>query len=172
MSTNARIRSCCYFTVLCLAMASCQKVPQPKSDSSPPSLVWNVFNYATSAQADHNGNPTINVKRGEKYRITLKANDPEGVKQIKLNPSLGSGELAWTCKAPPGPENVAQNKTATLGPMTQDLSVDANGNVLTSIFLLQDVDFTMECQSGWSFTSGSGKLTGQASNFFNGTTTA
>ena len=178
MSSNARVRLvswlrfCCCFTVLCLAIASCQKVPQPKSDSTPPSLVWNVFNYGTSAQADHNGNPTINVKRGEKYRITLKANDPEGVKQIKLNPSLGSGELSWTCKAPPGGENVAQNKNATLGPLVQDLSVDANGNVLTSIFLLQDVDFTMECQSGWSFTSGSGKLTGQASNFFNGTTTA
>ncbi|HEU4833869.1 MAG TPA: hypothetical protein VFS90_05620 [Pyrinomonadaceae bacterium] len=177
MSSNARVKLaswvpfCCCLTVLCLAIASC-KAPAPTSDSTPPALVWNVFNYGTNAQADHNGNPTINVKRGERYRITLKANDPEGVKQIKLNPTLGSGELSWTCKAPPGGENIAQNKTATLGPLVQDLSVDANGNVLTSIFLLQDVDFTMECQSGWSFTNGAGKLTGQASNFFNGTTTA
>ena len=167
----SRVRFCCCLTLVCLAVASC-KTKQPKSDSTPPTLVWNVFNYSTSAQADHNGSPTINVKHGEKYRITLKANDPEGVKQIQINPSLGSGELSWTCKAPPGPENIAQNKNATLAPMTQNLSPDSNGNVLTSIFLLYDVDFTMACQSGWSFTSGSGKLTGQASNYFNGTTTA
>jgi hypothetical protein len=158
--------------VVCLAIASCQKVKMPKSDSTPPSLVWNVFNYATSAQSDHNGSPIITVKRGEKYRITLKANDPEGVKQIQINPTLGSGELVWTCKAPPGGENVAQNKNATLGPMTQNLAPDSSGNVLTSIFLMYDVDFTMECQAGWNFTSGSGKLTGQASNYFGGTTTA
>ena len=165
------VRVGCCFTLVCLAIPSCQ-TKLPKSDSTPPSLVWNVLNTGTSAQADHNGSPTINVKHGEKYRITLKANDPEGVKQIQINPSLGSGELSWTCKAPPGPENIAQNKNATLAPMTQNLSPDSNGNVLTSIFLLYDVDFTMACQSGWSFTSGSGKLTGQASNYFNGTTTA
>lgn len=177
MSPNTCVRlamwarfGCC-FTLVCLTIPSCQ-TKQPKSDSTPPTLVWNVFNNGTSAQADHNGSPTINVKHGEKYRITLKANDPEGVKQIQINPSLGSGELSWTCKAPPGPENIAQNKNATLAPMTQNLSPDSNGNVLTSIFLLYDVDFTMACQSGWSFTSGSGKLTGQASNYFNGTTTA
>jgi len=64
----------------------------PNRIPRPPSLVWNVFNYATNAQADHNGNPTINVKHGEKYRITLKANDPEGVKQIQINPTIGSGD--------------------------------------------------------------------------------
>lgn len=175
MSPNTHVRLTswvrfgCGFTLVCLFIASCQ-TKLPKSDSTPPSLVWNVFNYGTNAQADHNGNPTINVKRGEKYRITLKANDPEGVKQIQINPTVGSGELSWTCKAPPGPENVAQNKNATLAPMTQDLSPDASGNVLTSIFLLYDVDFTMACQSGWTFTSGSGKLTGRASNYFNGST--
>jgi len=180
MSTQAHRRlastgriGCSFMAVVCLAVASCQRgVKLPKSDSTPPSLVWNVFNYATNAQSDHNGNPTINVKRGQKYRITLKANDPEGIKQIQINPSAGSGELVWTCKAPPGGENIAQNKNATLGPMTQNLAPDSSGNVLTSIFLLYDVDFKMECQSGWSFTSGSGTLTGQASNYFSGTTTA
>ena len=174
MRLTSRGRFGCYFmVVVCMAVASCQRgVKLPKSDSTPPSLVWNVFNYATNAQSDHNGNPTINVKRGEKYRITLKANDPEGVKQIQINPSAGSGELVWTCKAPPGGENIAQNKNATLGPMTQNLAPDSSGNVLTSIFLLYDVDLKMECQSGWSFTSGSGTLTGQASNYFGGKTTA
>jgi hypothetical protein len=165
------VRLCCFLFALGLIIAGCQKVKKPQSDSTPPKLVWNVFNHGTSAQADHPGSPTINAKRGELYRITLKANDPEGVKLIQVNPSLGSGELAWTCKAPPGGENVAQNKTATLGPMSQSLAPDADGNVLTSIFLIQELDFTMVCQAGWGFTSGSAKLTGQASNYFGGTTT-
>jgi hypothetical protein len=173
MSTKAHRFGCCFVVVVCLIVASCQRgVQKPKSDSTPPSLVWNVFNYSTRAQSDHNGSPTINVKHGERYRITLKANDPEGVKQIRINPTVGSGELVGTCKAPPGGENVAANRNATLAPMTQDLAPDANGNVLTSIFLLYDVDFKMDCPQGWSFTSGSGKLTGQASNYFSGTTTA
>ena len=167
----SNVRVYCFLAVLFLILVGCQKVKKPTSDSTPPKLIWNVFNHATSAQADHPGSPTIDAKRGEKFRVTLKANDPEGVKSIQLNPSLGSGEMSWTCKAPPGGENIAQNKTATLGPMTQNLSPDADGNVLTSIFLIQELDFTMECQSGWSFTSGTAKLTGQASNYLGGTTT-
>ena len=165
------VRLCCFLVVLCFIIASCQKVKKPTSDSTPPKLVWNVYNHGTNAQADHPGSPTLNAKRGEKYRVTLKADDPEGVNWIKINPTLGSGEMSWTCKGPPGGENVAQNKTADLGPMTQNLAPDADGNVLTSIFLITELDFTMECQAGWSFVSGTAKLTGQASNYFNGMTT-
>ena len=161
----------CFLVVLFLLLGGCQKVKKPTSDSTPPKLIWNVFNHATSAQADHPGSPTINAKFGEKFRVTLKANDPEGVKSIQLNPNLGSGEIVWSCKAPPGGENAAQTKSATLGPMTQNLSPDADGNVLTSIFLIQELDFTFQCQSGWTFTSGTAKLTGQASNYLGGTTT-
>ena len=161
----------CLFVVLFLANVGCKKVKKPKEDSTPPKLVWNVYNYGTNAQADHPGSPTINAKRGAKFRVTLKANDPEGANWIKINPSLGSGEMKWTCKAPPGGENLGQAHTADLAPMTRTVSPDANGNVLTSIFLLYDLDFKMECQSGWSFTSGSATLTGQASNYFGGVTT-
>jgi hypothetical protein len=171
VKTASFLRLCCLLMALGFTIIGCQKVKKPTSDSTPPKLVWNVLNHGTGAQADHPGSPTIDAKRGEKYRITLKANDPEGVKSIQLNPSLGSGEMSWTCKDPPGGENLAQNKNATLGPMTQNLSPDADGNVLTSIFLIQELDFTMECQSGWSFTSGTAKLTGQASNYFGGSTT-
>ncbi|HEV8589980.1 MAG TPA: hypothetical protein VGQ72_13985 [Pyrinomonadaceae bacterium] len=156
---------------LFLSIVSCQKVPKPTSDSTPPKLVWNVLDKATNANADHPGSPTINAHRGDKFHVTLKANDPEGVKSIELNPTLGAGEISWTCKAPPGGENIAQTKTADLGPQTQNLSPDASGNVLTSIFLIQDLDFAMDCQSGWVFTSGKATLTGRAGNYFGGTTT-
>ena len=165
-----------YFLVLvsfCLTIVGCSnlKVKQPTSDSTPPSLVWNVFNHETRRQTAYPGSPTINTKNGESYRIILKANDPEGVKSIQINPSLGGGEKWWKCIDPPGGENLAQNKTATLGPMTQNLSPDQDGMVLTSIFLISELNFTMYCQSGWNFVSGGAKLTGRASNYFGGVTT-
>ncbi|HEX2190533.1 MAG TPA: hypothetical protein VHG51_16615 [Longimicrobiaceae bacterium] len=140
---------------------------KPVSDATPPSLVWNVFNHETRDQADHPGSPTIQVKRGHGHRIVLKAHDPGGLSSIQLNPGLGSGELWWQCKS----SNLAQNKTATLAPATQNLSPSSDGTVLTSIFLIQELSFAMECQPGWSFASGGGKLTGRASNYYGGVTT-
>lgn len=159
---------------LALACAACPggKVNLPPFDSTPPSLVWNIFNHGTSAQADHPGSPNLSAQRGETYRIILKANDPEGVQSIQLSPTAGSGELSWQCKDPPGGENLAQNKTATLGPLTQNLAPDTNGQVLTSIFLIQELDFALPCPPSWSLVAGSAKLTGRASNYFGGTTTA
>ena len=88
-----------------------------------------------------------------------------------MNPTLGSGEIVWSCLDPPGPPNLEQNKNATLGPLTQNLSPDANGYVPTSIFLIQELNFSLNCQAGWSFGSGTAKLTGRASNYFGGVTT-
>jgi hypothetical protein len=156
---------------LCLSAAGCGKVVKPTSDSTPPTLVWNVLNLDTNVQADHPGSPTINAKRGERYRVILKANDTGGVKSIKINPTVGGGEMSWGCKTSAGGENLGQNKDALLGPMSQDLAPDSDGKVLTSIFLIYELDFAMECQAGWSFTSGTAKLTGQASNYFGGVTT-
>jgi hypothetical protein len=153
-----------------LTFAACSdwKVKKPTSDSTAPKLVWNVFNHDTNEQADHTGSPTLNAKRGQRYRVTLKALDPEGVKSIQINPSLGSGEMAWQCQLPP---DLGQNKTATLAPMNQDLTPDADGNVLNTIFLIFEMDLAMPCQSGWTFASGSAKLTGAAGNYFGGKTT-
>jgi hypothetical protein len=164
-------RLLCLLSIATLTACSDAKVKQPSSDSTPPLLVWNAYNFDTSVQADYPGSPTINAKRGERYRITLKANDPEGVKQIQLNPTAGSGEISWQCVTPPGGVKLAQNKSAALGPMTQNLAPDASGYVLTSIFLIQQLDLAMDCQPGWSFASGTAALTGVASNYFGGVTT-
>lgn len=173
---RGHIRPICslLMAILCSSVSGCSglKVKLPASDPTPPTLVWNVFNQETRAEADHAGNPIIQVKRGDPHRIILKANDPEGVNSIQLNPGLGSGELSWQCHSPPGGDPLAQNKTATLASSTQNLSPDSDGMVLTSIFLLQDLSFAMECQSGWSFVSGNGQLTGRASNYFGGVTTS
>jgi len=164
----------CCLVCFTLAGAACTnggKVKLPPSDATPPSIVWNVFNHGTQAQGDHPGSPSLGAQRGEAYRVLLKAADPQGVQSIQLNPTVGSGELAWQCVDQPGGENLAQNKTATLGPMSQTLAPDGDGNVLTSIFLIEELDFTMPCPAGWSFGGGTAKLTGRASNYYGGTTT-
>lgn len=61
--------------------------------------------------------------------------------------------------------------TATLAPMNQDLSPNGSGNVLTSTLLIFELDLTLPCQAGSSFTGGNARLTGRATNYFGGTTT-
>lgn len=143
------------------------KVTKPRSDATPPSLTWNVFNFQTNAQADHTGNPTLSASHGERYRIILKAKDSGGIQSIQINPSVGSGHIAWTCES----SDLGQNKNATLGPQVQNFSPDANNKVLPSVFLIQELNFDLECQPGWTFKGGTAMLTGQASNYFNGVTT-
>lgn len=169
----ARLTFTCLLATACLTLASCAnlKVKLPKSDSTPPSLVWTVFSYDTNTQTDHPGSPTIQAKLGDSYRVTLEARDPQGVKSIQINPTVGSGEISWSCSDPPGPPPLQQSKHALLGPMTQNLSADSSGYVLTSIFLIQDLDLGLSCQVGWTFGGGTATLTGQASNYFGGVTT-
>jgi hypothetical protein len=164
----------CLAASACLALAACSnlKVKLPSSDSTPPSLVWTVFSYDTNATKDHAGSPDLQAKLGERYRVTLKAKDPQGVKSIQVNPSPGTGEINWLCNDSPGGEPLQQAKHALLGPMTQNLSPDSNGYVLTSIFLIHDLDFALTCPSGWTFAGGNAKLTGRATNYHGGVTTA
>ena len=168
-----RSASFCLAVSACLILAACSnlKVKKPSSDSTPPLLTWTVFNYDTNASSNHSGSPSLQAKYGERYRVTLKAKDPQGVESIQINPTTGSGEINWLCNDPPGGEPLQQAKSALLGPMTQNLTADASGNVLTSIFLMHDLDFTLFCPSGWTFAGGSATLTGRASNYYSGVTT-
>jgi hypothetical protein len=173
LSANRLLAVACVSLVACTFLAGCSnvKVPKPASDSTPPSLVWNVYDHETGAQADHPGSPTLQAERGDRYRVMLKAQDPQGVQSIQLNPAAGGGEVSWTCADLPGPPNLQQDKNLLLGPQTQNLAPDANGYVLTSIFLIQELDFSLSCQQAWIFASGTAKLTGRATNYFGGATT-
>lgn len=155
--------------VLCLGGCTGLRVPKPDSDSTPPSLVWNVFNHDTREQADHPGSPTLHVKRGHSFRIVLKAKDPQGISAIRINPTVGSGRMEWKCT---GSGSIAQIQTVTLAPMTQNLSPNSDGTVLTAIFLIYEMDLALPCNPGFiTYDSGSAELTGQAANYFNGVTT-
>ena len=72
---------------LCLLAAATCKTPAPKSDSTPPALEWVVRNSDTNASQTFTGNGTVNAKRGDFYKVTLKAIDPEGVHEITLGGS-------------------------------------------------------------------------------------
>jgi hypothetical protein len=91
----------------------------------------------------------------------LKANNPGGVKSISVG-----GEISWLCTGQVDGRNLGQNTNNLLAPISQDLAPNPDGTVLTSIFLIQEMDFNLDCQAGFHFTSGSATLSGQASNYY------
>jgi hypothetical protein len=144
-----------------LVSASACKTPAPKSDATPPRLEWIVRNTNTNVSQTFNGSGTVNAKRGELFKVTLKAIDPEGVHEITLG-----GSASWTCTS----GSVGQNKVADFATAKQTLNPDSSGNVLTQIILLQDADLSFPCNSGFSFTGGSEQLLGTGENYFGGKT--
>ena len=146
--------------LLLLPAVAC-KTTAPKSDSTPPRLEWVVRNAGTNASQTFNGSGTVNAKRGESYKVTLKAIDPEGIHEITLG-----GSASWTCTS----GAVGQNKIADFITKKQTLTPDGMGNVLTEIFLLQDANLDFQCQAGFTFKGGSEQLLGTGENYFGGKT--
>ena len=151
------------FTALALLLlpAGTCKTPKPASDSTPPKLEWVVRNADTNVSQTFSGSGTVNAKRGEVYKVTLKAIDPEGVHEITLG-----GSATWTCSA----GSVAQNAVADFATQKQTLNPDSMGNVLTQIFILQDANLGFQCNSGFTFSGGSEQLLGTGENYFSGKT--
>jgi hypothetical protein len=147
---------------LLLLPASTCKVPAPKSDSTPPQLEWVVRNADTNVSQTFSGSGTVNAKRGEIYKVTLKAIDPQGVHEITLG-----GAASWTCAS----GSVGQNTTADFATLKQTLNPDSMGNVLTQIFLLQDANLDFKCNAGFTFSGGNEQLIGTGENYFSGKTT-
>jgi len=146
--------------LLFLPAATC-KTPKAKSDSTPPKLEWVVRNADTNVSQTFNGSGTVNAKRGESYKVTLKAIDPEGIHEITLG-----GSSSWTCVS----GSVGQNKIAGFITKTQTLNPDSMGNVLTQIFLLHDANLDFKCNAGFTFKSGNEQLLGTGKNYFAGKT--
>lgn len=149
-----------------ISIASDCKKPKPTSDSTPPIVKWSVHNNATNETKEITGNGgPIQVKPGESFTVTCKVEDPEGVQQI----TLGGGG-AYTCKQ----GSLGQTTNVDLAGKKQDLTPDKDGNVLTTIFLIENVDLNAwECkQSGYTFSGGSLTLVGTGKNYFGGTTSA
>lgn len=152
--------------ILLVAACSHLTIKLPTSDNTPPTLSWNVYNLDTHYGKDYLGSPTIKVKRGEKYRITLKALDSDGgVKSIILG---GWTNYVCNCYCP---ENAESLTPENFQDQSLNFVPDVNDMVLTSFVIMQNLDFTMSCQDdSWRFNGGSGQLKGQVSNYYGGVT--
>ncbi len=148
-----------------LVSPACRRVSKPTSDSSPPKLRWDIFNHNTNEAIQKIGNATINVNKGDRFRVTLIAEDPQGIHEITLGSST-----AWGCTS----GSVGQQHGPSLDVLDkQTLQPDSQGNVLTKIILLRDANLgPFNCQSGFTFTGGNVTMMGTGKNYFNQTTKA
>ena len=158
------------FLGLLFAACPALRVNIPPKDPTPPSLSWSVYHHGTGQRNEHSGSPTLNAKHGDRYRILLIATDPGGVKSIEINSVVGSGEVEWFCDDPAG-GGFGDRKHSMLSPQTLTLTPAADGKVLSSAFVTYELDLTLACNPGWTFTSGRAFLTGRATNYHGGTTT-
>ena len=170
-----RFSMLCGLIGLCSAFTGCSnnpiKVKLPASDSAPPSLIWNVFNFNTSAQADHPADETIVANQGESYRVILKASNPNGVESIQITPF---GTMWWWCSSSPKIGATPEFEKSAVLPTfpAQTVAPDPAGFVLTGLFLIYQLDFNLSCGKGKFVVKGSGMATlhGNASNYYGGTT--
>jgi hypothetical protein len=146
---------------LLLIGASCQTT-KPASDSTPPAISWDVYDFAANTHATYGGaGGTVSSSTGQSFRVTCKAKDSGGISQI----TLGGG----------GSYGCSQGDVGSIKHMdqitdVQNLSPNASNQVLTEIFLMRNVDpDTWTCQSGHSFTGGSLTLHCTATNYYAGT---
>ncbi|HZM77810.1 MAG TPA: hypothetical protein VFC19_18995 [Candidatus Limnocylindrales bacterium] len=142
-----------------MGLGACEKVPKPTSDSTPPTLNWHVENQTTNTENDYGASGTVPGKKGDRFRVTLKAHDPEGIQKITLE-----GEYIRHCVS----GNLGQNGNGLYAPMAQTLAPDSDGKVLTQIFLIESYDPDITCSGGylWQYTTIT--LDGSGTNYFNG----
>lgn len=147
--------------IMVFSFSDCQK-PTPTSDSTPPSLIWVIVNENDNETTEIKGNATIPAYIGDRYRVTLKAEDPEGVHEISLG-----GETYWGCQ---GSGGLAQKSGPSLEKVDkQVLEPNNEGKVLTSIFLMREVELSsLPCQSGYTFSGGAKTFYGTGKNYFGG----
>jgi hypothetical protein len=146
---------------LLLAAAACEKVPKPSSDPTPPTLKWHVENRTTNTATDVTGTGAVSGKKGDEFRVTLIANDPQGIHKITMG-----GGYTRNCQG----DGLGQTGNGDYAGQTQTLDPDAQGQVLTQIFLIQSITPDVDCSNGFTWTGTSIGLNGSGTNYFNGTT--
>jgi hypothetical protein len=146
---------------LLLGATACEKVPKPSSDSTPPILKWHVENRTANTATDISGSGHVSGKKNDEFRITVTANDPEGIEKI----TMGGG---YTRSCVSG--NLGQTGNGDYAGQSQSLAPDAQGKVLTQIFLIQSVTPDVTCSGGFTWQGTSIGLNGSGTNYFNGTT--
>ncbi len=149
---------------LALGLSAC-KVDKPANDKTPPKLRWSIHNGATGDTIAIAGSGNVTAKKGDTFTVTLIAEDPEGIHEIRMSQSSG-----WSCKS----GNIGQAAGPSLGvEKVQKLNPDSQGKVLDKIFLIDNVDAAhFICQPGFQFAGGSIDVFGTGLNYANQKVTA
>jgi hypothetical protein len=148
----------------CLFLIGCTNThPAPSSDPTPPVLTWVAHNDNTGDSFTISGSGQVTGSVNDTFSITLKAEDPEGVKLIQM-----SGSTSLICRG--GPPEFPQTVTSGIVPQqSESFSPDAAGHVLTLAFLLQSVVPETNCPSpSTTLRSYQVLLNGLGSNYFAG----
>ena len=154
----------CLTLLVILTNTGCDEVPKPSADSTVPSLRWNIFNNDTSESRDVVGSGTVDAKPGDSFRVSLIAEDPEGIHEITLAVSS-----LWSCSA----GGLVKNSSDLPKTEKQTLNPDSKGTVLTMIFLIRETNLgPYACQSGFNFDGATVQFVGTGENYFKGITTA
>jgi hypothetical protein len=153
-----------WVTVLAIVatMTSCERVTKPTSDSTPPKLRWKIENQTTGATIDITGSASYAPKPGNTFRVTLIADDPEGIHKITLK-----GHFLYECRIPDGP---AQNISQSTFPLEQILNPNPQGQVLTTIILIDTFALVFQCDPDFQLRKITGQISGRGENYFAGVT--
>jgi hypothetical protein len=166
MSRFLNLRAiCCAGMMLILgAFGACSTVSANSGPSAtPPTIQWNIRDTNTNATQQLTGNQTLTATVGDTYQVTVHGLSPSGVQTL----SVGRG-ASWTCTS----GDVGQNRTADFVTDTTSQTPDSTGGVLDDIFLIESVDLSMDCESGFTFSGGGYSLDATASNFAHQTVNA
>jgi len=141
----------------------CGKVAKPSSDTSPPSLSWEVTNRDSGSTSTFSvAGGVFQTLPGVTYQITLRAADAGGVEHVVL-----TGGGSYTCLQP-GLARVENMDVAA-----QDVVLQPNGNdqVDTCWALVTFLDSGgWDCGAGFRFGGGNLILHGTAIDYFSNRT--
>ncbi len=106
-------------------------------------------------------NGQLTVKPADPVRVTLQANDPQGVNQIELN-----GGWLKKCVG----VGIAANTNGVFAGQQQTLNPDVDNNVLTTVTLIMLIDGNWTCPGGTILERVTGTVYGTGRNYFGGVT--
>lgn len=158
-----------FIVVLALSLVGCpQPIPRvaiPKSDATPPTMVWQTYNMQTRENGEiMKDGQSLDVPASDLYVVTLAVEDlNSGVKDVTL-----SGNVQYACEQ----GGQVENKKFLLETQETNPLPDEANTVPVRASLVYPVEFgKMGCKENWRFGGGKLFLVGKAHNFVGGAET-
>ncbi|HSF66211.1 MAG TPA: hypothetical protein VLA67_02165 [Nitrospiraceae bacterium] len=155
-----------FIVVLALSLVGCpQPIPRvaiPKSDATPPTMVWQTYNMQTQVRGEIvKDGQSIDVAASDLYVVTLAVEDLDsGVKDVTL-----IGNVQYTCDQ----GSQVENKKFPLETQEMKPTPDEANNVPVRASLAYSVELgKIGCKENWTFGGGKMSLVGKAHNSVGG----